>query len=67
MRRLLLLLDAVARLTAPAERSTKAIRDGYPLREASMKLIMPIVGTHLLIASGLGAIAQVIFGTTSFF
>ena len=32
-----------------------------------MNLIMPIVGIYLLIASGLGAIAQILFGATSFF
>ena len=32
-----------------------------------MNLIMPTVGIHLLIASGLGAIAQILFGATSFF
>jgi len=32
-----------------------------------MKLIMSTVGTHLLIATALGAIAQVLFGATNFF
>jgi hypothetical protein len=32
-----------------------------------MNLIMPTVGICLLIASGLGAIAQILFGTASFF
>jgi hypothetical protein len=32
-----------------------------------MNLIMPTVGIHLLVASGLGAIAQALFGAVSFF
>lgn len=32
-----------------------------------MNLIMPTVGIHLLVATGLGALAQVLFGATSFF
>jgi hypothetical protein len=32
-----------------------------------MNLIMPTVGIHLLIATGFGAIAQILFGATSFF
>ena len=38
------------------------------LREAGMPdLIMPSVGIYLLIAVGLGATAQALFGVTSFF
>ena len=36
------------------------------MREASLNLIMPTVGIHLLIASGLGALAQIPFGATRF-
>jgi hypothetical protein len=32
-----------------------------------MNLIMPIVGIQLLILAGLGAMAQVLFGVTSYF
>jgi hypothetical protein len=32
-----------------------------------MNLIMPTVGTHLLVASAFGAIAQALFGATSYF
>jgi len=32
-----------------------------------MNLIMPTVGIYLLIASGLGAIAHILLGATSFF
>jgi hypothetical protein len=32
-----------------------------------MNLIIPKVGIYLLIASGFGAIAQILFGTMSFF
>jgi hypothetical protein len=35
--------------------------------EVSMPLIMPTVGAYLLIAAGLGATAQALFGATSFF
>ena len=32
-----------------------------------MPLIMPNIGAYLLITAGLGATAQALFGTTSFF
>jgi hypothetical protein len=35
--------------------------------EVNMHLIMPNVGAYLLIAVGLGAAAQALFGATSFF
>jgi hypothetical protein len=37
------------------------------MREASMNLIMPTVGIYLLVAGGLGALAQILFGASSFF
>jgi hypothetical protein len=35
--------------------------------EVKMHLIMPDIGAYLLVAVGLGATAQALFGTTSFF